>query len=644
MSMDRLLAGGFPWLTRWRYAVPEGVSRDERAAIFSEPELNCDHELVPLRENADRLESGIFRLLNSERKLGPPVNWNPVGTTRLWRYNLHYFDYALDLAMLAKWENDERAAGLLGRLFREWIEANPVGKGVAWHSYPISRRIVNWVQSVSLVSHEAVFQDRATQSLWTASLYQQTRFLEDHLEFDLQGNHLLANARALVFAGIYFGGKSGARWHETGTRLLWRGLQDQVLEDGGHYERSPMYHAGMLQDYLEVVSIQYLNNKDFPHSTRLRLVSMADFLSGITHPDGEIPLFADSAFGVTHKTGDILAAAERLLDAPGRWSSAKPGPFCALFAPQFIRDAHTSRSLPPRQLSWPNTGYVALTGDSPGNKLIVDAKPMGPDHLPAHGHCSLFSYELSIAGERFIVDSGVEEYEPGPWRDFWRSTRAHNTLLVDGAEQSEIWAAFRVGQRTRLLESICLNQNSSSLFVGVHKGFVGQRKATLHRRTIAALAGGFWIVLDEVIGEGCHTIESLVHFAPNADCRIGETYTDVSTESVKMRLYPYRDRSVPSCAMSCSRGEENPIQGWYAPKFGERVPNLVLKFSSNSNLPARIGYLIAPAGHDITSWNAEISELGAPLHVDVSLFSPQGDLFERFDAQTATSVQRLWNA
>ena len=77
---------------------------------------------------------------------------------------------------------------------------------------------------------------------------------------------------------------------------------------------------------------------------------------------------------------------------------------------------------------------------------------MGPDHLPAHGHCSLFSYELSIAGQRLVVDSGVDEYEPGPWRDYWRSTRAHNTVIVDGAEQAEIWAAFRTGKRTRLLE------------------------------------------------------------------------------------------------------------------------------------------------------------------------------------------------
>jgi hypothetical protein len=306
----------------------------------------------------------------------------------------------------------------------------------------------------------------------------------------------------------------------------------------------------MLQDYLEVILIHHLNHREVPAWVHDRLICIADFLSGITHPDGEIPLFADSAFGIVHRTGDILAAAERILDVPGRWAGADPGVYCALFAPKSFISEKTTSLLPLSRSVWPDTGYVTLSGTGPGDRLIVDAKPMGPDHLPAHGHCSLFSYELSIAGKRLIVDSGVEEYEPGPWRDFWRSTRAHNTLLVDGAEQSETWAAFRVGQRTRLLESVWLQQNSSSLFVGVHSGFVGQRKSTLHRRFIAALAGGLWLVVDDLLGEGRCSIESLVHLAPNAECQTGVEYTDLSIESVKMRVYPYRNQASPPSTTS----------------------------------------------------------------------------------------------
>jgi hypothetical protein len=93
--------------------------------------------------------------------------------------------------------------------------------------------------------------------------------------------------------------------------------------------------------------------------------------------------------------------------------------------------------------------------------------------------------------------------------------------------------------------------------------------------------------------------------------------------------------------MSCIRGQEDPIQGWYAPEFGKRMPNSVLSFSSDTPLPARLGYLFAPADREISSWNIEVNDLGRPIHVDVSVFSPQGDVFEKFDERKATSVQSL---
>ncbi len=478
------------------------MTRDKDARFLPDPDVEFCCECPSLEEDAQRLKHGVFRLLNKDVNLGIPVNWDPSGTTRLWRYNLHYFDYAVNLAFFARSKKDQLAAELLGRLFHEWIESNPLGKGVGWHSYPIARRIVNWIQAVSLAPANAVFQSSDDQAAWLRSLFRQALYLESHLEFDILGNHLLADAKALIFAGGYFEGAIAARWRDLGRRLLWRGLEEQVLDDGGHYERSPMYHAIVLQDYLEIVLVYQLNGLRLPAGARDRLILMGDYLAGILQPDGEIPLFADSAFGIAHKPADILAAAERLLEVPGRWTCAKPGRFCGIIAPRAAPSAVPVVSPQPPRSSWPSTGYVVLQGTSPGDRLIVDAKPMGPEDQPGHGHCSLFSYELSLDGERIIVDSGVEEYEPGPWRDFWRSTRAHNTVLVDGTEQSEIWAAFRVGERVQLLEYTCLQTNSSSLFIGAHSGFARQANATRHRRFIAALPAGIWLVLEPVINFG----------------------------------------------------------------------------------------------------------------------------------------------
>jgi hypothetical protein len=631
LGIDSAVRRLLPFVTRRRYRAPTGIGRHEGVRIFGDslagvvPDLTCE------AENAKRLQDGIFRLLNRDVFVGTPTNWNPADTTRLWRYNLHYFDYALDLGLLAKWKNDRASAALLERLLRDWIAHNPIGEGVGWHSYPVARRIANWIQTAALVPSRLWFPSAEGESSWLASLWQQTRYLEDHLEFDCLGNHLLANGKALIFAGVFFGPTVGARWYELGWKVLLEGLRDQILEDGGHEERSPMYHSIVLQDYLEVVLLLQMNGKDLPRWARDRLVAMADFLSGIRHRDGEIPLFADSAFGIARRPDDLLAAAERLLGVRERWRNVRPGPYCALLGAAEVEDRDTFPAPPAGPHSWSATGYVTIPGASPGDWLIIDAKPIGPAHLPAHGHCSLFSYELSLQGRRIIVDSGVEEYQAGAWRDYWRSTRAHNTVTVDGAEQAEIWASFRAGQRTLLLESAFIRNESSILFAGRHGGFAGQRRPTPHRRLIAALPGGFWLILDEVNGKGRHLVESLVHFAPQTECRIDQKYTEVGLETMRLRIYPYvQAGGTEPMRISCVKGQTDPIQGWYAPKFGVRQQNAVLCFSSEALLPVRLGYLMATDECDVISWDLEIDTTREGDVVTAIVRSASHEMKERF--------------
>jgi uncharacterized heparinase superfamily protein len=635
LGVDSLLVRKSPWLRQHRYAVPAAPPTNDRATFFRTEHAGYDHptfnhEAERWSETARLCAQGTFKLLNRAVNLGSPINWRAPGTTRLWRYNLHYFDYALDLAQFAKWRNDEQAAAQLERLFSDWIEANPLGEGVGWHSYPVARRIVNWIQAVSLGSSEFVFSRAEAQTAWLKSLYQQALYLEDRLEFDCLGNHLLADAKALVFAGIFFNDEAAARWLGMGEQLLWSGLREQILEDGGHYERSPMYHAIVLQDYLEIALAFQLNGRELPAWARERLLSMGDFLSGITHPDGEIPLFGDSAFGIAHSPTDILAVAEILLDQEGRWPAAKPVEYCGLLTPQGFKIRVIRSTSQTKCDSWRATGYFVLRGSAQGDQMIIDAKPMGPDHIPAHGHCSLFSYELSVAGERLVVDSGVDEYESGRWRQFWRSTRAHNTLVVDGCEQSEIWASFRVGRRSRVLDATCLQEDSSVLFVGAHDGFARQTIPVLHRRFIAALTGRVWLVLDEVTGSGQHTIESFVHLHPEAACEVRDTHAEIVLRSIRVRFYPYASTRHGATKMACVRGQEEPIQGWYAPEFGKREANSVLSFSCDTALPVRVGYVIAPSDYEISSWEVEYSDIGDTVQTDVFVRSPRGDIAKRF--------------
>jgi uncharacterized heparinase superfamily protein len=630
-ELDARLLRGFGWLARSRYTVPENLVRRPGAEFFHNEDSRYHPQLDQLTQSAHRLQQGTFRLLNRELPLGRPVNWNPASTTRLWRYNLHYFDYALDLALVSKWNGNESAAKTLGNLFHEWIEHNPTASGVGWHSYPIARRIVNWIQAVSLVSPRVIFGGDDRVSEWLASLYVQAKYLEDHLEYDCLGNHLLADAKALFFAGLFFQGQAAERWLSRGEHILWEGLDQQILPDGCHFERAPMYQAIVFQDYLEVVLACRLNHRDIPAWVLERLRSMGDFLDGIRHPDGEIPLIGDSAFGIARSPRDILATAEILLEEHGRWPDAKPDLYSSFMAPQAFCAGAPIPSAKKECGAWPATGYFALQGARPGDRLIVDSKPMGPPHIPAHGHCSLFSYELSINGTRVVVDSGVEEYEPGPWRSFWRSTRAHNTVTVDGCEQSEIWAAFRVGHRTRVLATGFAVRDTASMFTAVHDGFVRQHADIRHRRFIAALDPQLWLVLDEISGLGRHKIESFIHFHPNVSCELNGSDAIIRFPTGSARIYPHPRDDGSSVELSCVCGQVDPIQGWYAQKFGARQPNPVLTLTSDSVLPGRVGYLIAPEGREVTWWDLSYTEHEDGLRADVIVMSRQGNMTRHFE-------------
>ena len=630
-SVDSSLSRKVPGLTRVRYKSPGRLTWNSNAKFFGNARSKFQLDLGGAIRNARRLQNGTFELLNKEVTLGTPANWNPAGTTRLWRYNLHYFDYAIDLALLVDSEHDKSSADLLGRLFTDWIEHNPVGCGVGWHSYPIARRIVNWIQAVTLATPQGILRDSESEAQLIGSLYQQARFLEDHLEFDLLGNHLLANGKALVFAGLFFGGQAGDRWHEKGRRILWRGLREQILDDGGHEERSPMYQTIVLQDYLEVVLAEQLNGHKIPGWVRERLILIADFLDGIRHTDGQIPLFGDSAFGIARDPADVLAASESLLCAPGRWHGVKPADYCALLAsPEPSNSSQVDLPRVPIN-SLPATGYAKLQGAQLGDQLILDTKPMGPSHLPAHGHCSLFSYELSLADKRVIVDSGVEEYEAGPWRDFWRSTRAHNTLTVDGAEQTEVWASFRAGGRVELQDCRFAENDCGVIFVGRHGGFATQVTRTPHRRIILGLNEGIWVVLDQVFGHGSHRLDSYVHFHPQAWCRISGDTVEFGRDELRACIYPIKNAPATPVLMSLVKGSTNPIQGWYAPEFGKREPNHVLCLSFEANLPSQSGYLIASNGFDIDAWNIELEEAqNKVIAVAISIETNAGKIEKQF--------------
>ena len=274
-------------------------------------------------------------------------------------------------------------------LYDEDLEVRePLRDPDARHPYVVSTRAGNWIAAMSLRPELATAEA-------VDSLRRQLAFLERNVEDEILGNHVIRNARALVLGGHAFGDE---RLLDRGRKLLERELPEQVLPDGGHYERSPVYHLVVLRDLLELQAAgeAWLE----PTTERMRR-----FAAALSRPDGRPALFND---------GGLDLAPE--LELPE----------------------------PPRGLSlFPETGYAVWRDERLW--LAFDCGPPAPDFLPAHAHADALSFQLWRDGRPVVVDPGTYTYEPGPDRNWFRSTRAHSTVAVDGRDQFEVWGAFRSG-------------------------------------------------------------------------------------------------------------------------------------------------------------------------------------------------------
>jgi uncharacterized heparinase superfamily protein len=423
----------------------------------------------PVRAVPSLVGPDAFRFLNVERRCSRPADWQPVDATDLWTYNLHYFDdlNARDSTARTEWHR---------ALLRRWVVENPPGEGMAWQPYPVSRRIVNWVKAGLLGFRvpPACVESLAVQARWLAS----------RLEYHLLGNHLLTNAKALLHAGMYFGGREGDEWIARGLAITRDQVAEQVLPDGAHFELSTMYHASALEDLLDLVNLLRAYDRPIPEQWLPAIARMFEWLSAMTHPDGNIAFFNDAAFGIAPPLGDLESYGRRLGLS--------------------LRHQHS-----PLALLEPS-GYACARLETAF--LVCDCAEVGPDYLPAHAHADTLSFELSLGDRRIFVNSGTSLYGATPERQRQRSTAAHNTVMIDGRDSSEVWAGFRVGHRARVTRRFATAGDDAVGIEGAHDGYRRLPGRNGHRR-VWTLTPGSLRIEDEVSGAR-HSAEARFHLHP----------------------------------------------------------------------------------------------------------------------------------
>jgi uncharacterized heparinase superfamily protein len=493
----------------------------------------------------DKIDNNSVCFLNENRSFDYISDWACLNEPKLWRYNLHYFDFLLDDAATEK---------IKDKLINDWIFSSHSLKVDAWEPYPVSLRLVNWIK------YFVTYKNNAVAEGWLNSLYQQAHILFNSIEYHIDANHYLKNAKALFFAGAYLNCKNSEKWFDKGRKILLEEANEQILDDGGHYEKSPMYHSIFIEDYLDILNLLQANSlgvseRDFLF-LKNKTIKALNFLSVIIMPDGDIPLFNDSAFKIAPHPDLIFTYANKLIDY-----------------------SRPDKALEKNIISLDSSGYYIIKNNR--SVCVIDCGSVSPDHQPGHTHCDCLSYELVINSKRVIVNSGLYDYEDSDERKYCRSTKAHNTIAIDGREQSELWGQFRVARRAQVISaSLSQSNDGAAIFKGNYAPYWSSKDGVIHAREIKQI-NNQWIISDNISGLGEHSVKNYIHLHPAVSCKIESSSFFLFDEHNKLAKIAFSDNVDVSIT-----------DGWYYPEFGKKIKNTLIELTYTGVLPIKLKYII----------------------------------------------------
>jgi hypothetical protein len=562
---------------------------------------------------ADRIAHGsldIFALKNVN--LGSPPRWNRdpktgieaplafgklldyrdpdlVGDIKyLWELNrhLHLVTLAQAYALTQKKVYFETIAEHL----ESWFLACPYGYGPNWASaLEAAMRLINWSATWQLLG-KSVEENPEFRGRWLRSIYQHAQFIRGWFSLHSSANnHLIGEAAALFVAALTWPYWPAARgWLSTAKSILEREALAQNAPDGVNREQAVAYQQFVLDLLLLCLLAGKANKQWFSADYESRIESMLDYLASIMDAGGNVPMFGDSDDGVVlglarepgfspfrsllatgailFRRGDFKLKAAGL-DDKTRWL------FGAEADAQFASlDAETTR-LPPRQ-TFPEGGYFVLGCgfETPQEiRLVADAGPLGYRSIAAHGHADALSFSLSAGGLEFLIDPGTYAYHTQErWRTYFRGTAAHNTVRIDGLDQSVPGGNFMWLAKARAGCSLWLSSPEKDSFEGWHDGYMRLEDPVKHRRLIELDKRARRVLIEDTLDMGEeHEVELFFHCSERCSVdAVAQGYV-ISQQGISIRLaLPELDNA----KSALYRGSPAPLLGWVSRAFDSRQP------------------------------------------------------------------------
>jgi hypothetical protein len=563
-----------------------GVYKQWYESLLSRAEHIVDHRL------------SFFDL--KDKHLGDPIIWNrdhkrEQDTSRTYCASLDYRDVKQAGDCKFVWEpNRHHQLVVLGRAYRisgelrfanavaeqldSWLQQNPYGVGMNWRSgLELGIRLINWIWALDLIEESGVIDaqlrhrilDSVSRHIWEID--------RKYSYGSSAGNHLIGEAAGVFAATSYFRNlRNALRWRTRSREILCGEILNQTFPDGGPLEQAVEYHFFVLQFFVIAGVIARSTGCDMPESYWSRLEKMFEFLGALSEGGECPPMFGDCDDGYVldlgHDPHDIrqwLAVGAALYNSsnfkawsggyaePVEWLPGKPGRQCFKAIPESQNKTITSRALK-------DSGYYLLQYGKLGSpdriSVVFDCGRLGMEPLAGHGHADALSFTLRAFGRDILVDPGTYDYFSYPqWRTYFRSTRAHNTVVIDGKDQSEMLGPFLWGRRA---EAHCLSWEPTEVggkVVGEHNGYRCLKYPVIHRRTLE-LDGKErrLIVRDDIFAQDKHEIIVMFHLAEH--CVVnpkGENRYLVNVGSLTIMI-----ELDPCLQIELFNGSNDPICGW----------------------------------------------------------------------------------
>ncbi len=558
------------------------VQLAEIAAYFRHSTFNRRHVIPDPPPKADTEEAD--RILEGhimDHYWPDGVDWdaNPYGYIE-WSIHIHGFPYCTPLALAWEETRDPKYAKAIENILRDWMHKTPMPYGVragglAWgHSLIVSMRAFSTLVDIFTVLCDCADTEDQTIIDLLKSIYEHVVYLMQFESFP-PSNKTISEGRSMLATACSFPEfRESEAWYDAASQQLLNDMNIQVMRDGASYELTPGYQIAIAAWFLEVFEVAQKFGRSLNPEIEAGIRRMYDWSASVNRPDFSCPSVSDAG-SLDGKFAPRLIRPGQVLDNP-----------TALWVGTEGEEGH-----PPNytSIAHRDSGYFVMRSgwDRDARYCLFEGGPYGRFHQ----HEDMLSFDLYAHGLPFIVDPGITSYFPNEWTSFYRTTEAHNTVLVDGCGQNRREQTIAEWVESARDKTVWRSDDRADVAIATYDaGYAGLDADIAHRRAVMFVKPNYFLIFDELTGDGQHTYEALFHFMPY------RVLIDPDTRAVRTgRMTPPNLEILPLVNMTprliC--GQNDPVQGWLA-IGGQDVPAPVAIYKKRTTLPFRTGYVLVP--------------------------------------------------